>query len=341
MHRAFAEGIGTHQDAAFLVLQGTGDDFRRRGAAAVDQHHQWHAFAGVCRVGREAQFGVGDAAFGVDDQALGKEMIRHLHSRLQHAARVVAQVENQAAHLLAVVFAEFGQRLADLVTGLDLELGDADITVAVFQHLRLDALDLNGRPRQRYVKRRAAIAHQRQRDFLADLAAHLVDRFLHVLSLGRRAIDLHDQVACLNAGLGGGGVVDGRNHLDQAVFDAHFDAQTTEFAAGAFLQLLEILRAEVGRVRIKVAEHALDRVFQQRFVVHRLDVGSFDPIHDLGKGPQLVKRQRRLGVGIGFGGCDCCRRGWRGFFGSLRQGRADNDGNCQGQRGEAGQMQHV
>ncbi|RMQ21784.1 hypothetical protein ALQ08_05072 [Pseudomonas syringae pv. delphinii] len=54
LHRAFAEGIGTHQDAAFLVLQGTGDDFRRRGAAAVDQHHQWHAFAGVCRVGRKA-----------------------------------------------------------------------------------------------------------------------------------------------------------------------------------------------------------------------------------------------------------------------------------------------
>src|SRR3990167_4348798 len=97
LHRAFAEAVGAHQYAALVVLQGAGDDFRGRGAAAVDQYHQWHAFAGIGRVGGEAQFGVGDAALGVDDQALLQEVIGDLHGRLQHAAGIVAQVEDDAA----------------------------------------------------------------------------------------------------------------------------------------------------------------------------------------------------------------------------------------------------
>ncbi len=68
LHRALAEAVGAHQYRALVILQGAGDDFRSRGAAAVDQHHQWYAFAGIGRVGVEAQLGVGDTPFGVDDQ---------------------------------------------------------------------------------------------------------------------------------------------------------------------------------------------------------------------------------------------------------------------------------
>jgi hypothetical protein len=88
-----------------------------------------------------------------------------------------------------------------------------------------------------HVERVAAIAHQGQGDFLADLAAHLVHGFGHGLAAGRLAVDLDDEVAGLHAGLGGRGVVDRRDHLDEAVFGADFDAQAAEFAAGAFLQL--------------------------------------------------------------------------------------------------------
>ena len=79
LHRALAEAVGAHQHAALVILQGAGDDFRSRGAAAVDQYHQWHAFAGVGRVGIETQFGVGDTALGVDDQAFLEEVIGDFH----------------------------------------------------------------------------------------------------------------------------------------------------------------------------------------------------------------------------------------------------------------------
>ncbi|MNV91350.1 hypothetical protein D3C71_1858380 [compost metagenome] len=51
LHRALAEAVGAHQHAALMILQGAGDDFRGRSAAAVDQHHQGHPFAGIRRVG--------------------------------------------------------------------------------------------------------------------------------------------------------------------------------------------------------------------------------------------------------------------------------------------------
>ncbi len=87
----------------------------------------------------------------------------------------------------------------------------------------------------------ATVAYQGQGDLLADLAAHLVHGFGHGLATGRLAVDLDDQVASLDAGLGRRGVVDGRDHLDEAVFGADFDAQAAEFAAGAFLQFLRSL----------------------------------------------------------------------------------------------------
>jgi len=172
--------------------------------------------------------------------------------------------------------------------------------------------------------------------FFADLAAHLVHGFGHGLAAGRGAVDLDDQVTGLHAGPGGGGVIDGRDHLDEAVFLAHFNTQATKFAAGALLQLLEVLGAEVGRVRVKVAEHALDGVFQQGLVVHRLNVSGLDAVHDLGEGAQLLQRQRRLGRHLGS-----WHRCWLGRLCGNGQGRADRQGDGQGQLGETRRVQHV
>ncbi|MNZ53825.1 hypothetical protein D3C78_717130 [compost metagenome] len=217
-----------------------------------------------------------------------------------------------------------------------MELGDTDVAVVVLQQLALHALDLDDRAGQGHVEGIAAVAHQGQGDFLADLAAHLVDRFGHGLATGRGAVDLDDQVAGLHAGTRGRGVIDRRDNLDEAVFLAYFDAQPAELAAGAFLQLLEVLGAEVGRVRVKVAEHALDGIFQQGLVIHRLHIGRLDAVHDLGEGAQLFKRQWRLGGHLGGRYC--------GRLGRVRgsgQGRADRQGDGQGQLGETRRVQHV
>ena len=49
---------------------------------------------------------------------------------VEQAAGVVAQVQDDAVELLAVVFAQLGQGLGHFVAGLDLKLGDADVAVA-------------------------------------------------------------------------------------------------------------------------------------------------------------------------------------------------------------------
>src|SRR5690606_40838245 len=68
------------------------------------------------------------------------------------------------------------------------------------------------------------------------------------------------------AGSGCGSVIDGRNHLDKAVLDTDFDAQATELPAGAFLQLGEGFRLKIGRVRVEIAQHALDGRSEERRV---------------------------------------------------------------------------
>ncbi|MNH03417.1 hypothetical protein D3C79_626790 [compost metagenome] len=89
-------------------------------------------------------------------------------------------------------------------------------------------------------------------------------------------------------------------------------------------------------MRVKVAEHALDGVFQQGLVVYRFDVGGLDAVQDLGEGAQFFQRQWRLGGHLG---------GWHcGGLGRLcggGQGRADRQGDGQGQLGETRRVQHV
>lgn len=256
----------------------------------------------------------------------------YLDGGLQHAAGVVAQVQDQALETALVVLAQLVQRLDHFLAGVDLELGDAQVGVAGFEDLALDTLDLDDGALEFDVERSAAIADDGQGDRGAGLAAHAVDRFGHRLALGRLAVDLHDQVAGLDAGAGRGGVVDRRDHLDEAVFAADLDAQAAELAAGAFLQLGEVLRAEVGGVRVEVAEHALDGVLQQGLVVHWLDIGGLHPVENLGEGTQLVEGQRGTAT-VGQ---------WRGVgrgVGSLGRARAEQQGQRQGGGTEA--MQHV
>ena len=51
LDRALAEGARAEQRRALVVLQGAGHDFRSRGRAAVDQHHQRLAM-GEVQLGR-------------------------------------------------------------------------------------------------------------------------------------------------------------------------------------------------------------------------------------------------------------------------------------------------
>ncbi len=158
LHRALAEALGTHDHAAALVLQRAGDDFRRGGAAAVDQHHERHVGSDRLAAGGEAHLGVGQAPFGVDHQAALQEGVGHGDGGLQHAARVVAQIEHQALQRAVALHAANG--VVDLLAAAALELADPQVAVARFQHFAAYAFGTNDLAGQGDVERRLLPAAQ-------------------------------------------------------------------------------------------------------------------------------------------------------------------------------------
>ena len=85
-------------------------------------------------------------------------------------------------------------------------------------------------------------------------------------------------------------------------------------------------------MRVEVAEHALDGIFQQGLVAYRLDVGCLDAIHHLGEGAQIIQRQR------GLAARRRCRRGGR--LGRLQGGGAEQQPKGQSQASGAKAMGH-
>ena len=84
-----------------MVLECTGQDFRCRGRATVDQHHNGRACHDVACPCAETQARALDTAFGVDDKPFIEQGIRRLYSRLQHATRIVAQVYDKPVKVTA------------------------------------------------------------------------------------------------------------------------------------------------------------------------------------------------------------------------------------------------
>ena len=123
------------------------------------------------------------------------------------------------------------------------------------------------------------------------LAAHPLDRVGQRHALHRGVVQPDDQIAGANAGPLGGGVVNRRDHLEKAVFLPDLDAQAAEFAGGADLQILERLGVQIGGMRIEIAQHAANGVFQQILVLDRLDVILLDGVEYAGERAQLVQRQ--------------------------------------------------
>jgi len=92
-------------------------------------------------------------------------------------------------------------------------------------------------------------------------------------SFDRSIVEPDDQIAGTDARLGGWRVVDGRNHLDKAIFlAADFDSQSAKLTGRADLQVLKSFGVQKSRVRIEIAQHAANGVFQQILILDRLDV---------------------------------------------------------------------
>ena len=89
---------------------------------------------------------------------------------------------------------------------------------------------------------------------------------------------------------GGRRVVDGGDHLEEAVLHADLDAHAAELAAGADAQLAVVLFVQVARVRVEAVQHALDGLLEELLVGHALDVVALDAAEHLGEHPQVLER---------------------------------------------------
>src|SRR5208282_3797819 len=273
LHRAFAEGLGAENDGALLILQSAGDDFAGARAAAVDQHHH--------RIVNEVRLLVREvfllliflAPLRVNDQPAVEKIVRNLYRLVQQSARIVAQVEHYSLELAVLLRFEPVNRLLHPLARVLLEGGDADVSVAAVERLRLDRLNLDDVARERHREQLGhAVAMKRQPDLAALGPAHPLDRLGERHVLGEVVVDLDDLVAGLESGAIRRRVLDRRNYGERAVLDGYFDSESAEAAARLDFEVAVQVGRQVGAMRVERRQHAADGAVDQLFGRYRFDV---------------------------------------------------------------------
>ena len=88
LYETLAERTTTNNRTTVVVLQRSGENFARRGASLVDQHHDLHVLRRAFAVGVFAQLLV-TAVLGVDDQlALVQKLVGHGDRLIEEPAGV-------------------------------------------------------------------------------------------------------------------------------------------------------------------------------------------------------------------------------------------------------------
>ena len=136
-----------------------------------------------------------------------------------------------------------------------------------------------------------ALADDLEPDLGVDRPAHLLDRLIEGETLHGFVVEIGDDVVGHDAGLRRRGVVDRRDHLDQAVFHRDLDAEPAELTAGLHLHVAKTLGVHVARMRIEAGQHARDRGFDQLAVVGLLDIVA---AHAL----EHIAEQIELAIGV-------------------------------------------
>ena len=120
-----------HHGRALVVLQRAGHDLGRRRRAAIDQHNE--RLAGgqmfVARPCVETLCLLRVAPPGRDDLAALKERIGDRDRLIEQSARIVAQIDDEAAQLVGRdLRSEVAQRLLQAFRRLFVESGDTDVS---------------------------------------------------------------------------------------------------------------------------------------------------------------------------------------------------------------------
>ena len=279
LHGAFAVGLIADDQGAAVVLHGAGENLRRRGAVAVDQHRQRPGIehAGILIVFHaDATAGLAHLHGGatVDEQA---DQFVHLQ---QGTAAVVAQVHHQAVDIL---FTQFHQQFRHVpggagviriatVEGVEIHIEGGNLDDAqlhgVAAVLHLDHFLLGGLFLQHHlvagnrdgagvVLAGAAGGNHFQAHLGALRPANLVDHFVqaHADDVDHLLVALgHSDHPVGGAQLplfGGRAAGHQAHHLGVAVLVLQHRADAFQRTAHADVEVLGIMRREIVGVRIK------------------------------------------------------------------------------------------
>ena len=300
LHRPLAEAARPQKHGTPVILERTGHDLRGRSGAAVDQDHNRQAFGQITGAGVVALGILFDPAARRHDLAALQEGIGDGDGLVQQSARVVAQVEDETDQLVAQLLLDLGHRGFNARCRLLGEAGDPDIADAAVLDAVAHRLDPDDVTRDRDLEGFLVATLDGQLDVRADRTAHALDRLVEGQAEDRLRIQLDDQVTGLDAGAERRGVVDRRDHHDDAVLHRHLDAEPAERPAGLHLHVLEAVLVEIAGMGIECREHALDRRFHQLLVRDLLHVFGSDALEHRRKEVKLavgVVAVRRLGQG--------------------------------------------
>ena len=181
-----------------MVLQRAGHDLGCRRRAAVHENDDAGAVEYVAAARRAREARVDRTAVRRDDHARVEKQVGHVDRRIEHAAGVVTQVENQAVEHAARCVLQVVNRAAHLARGVLAELADAYVAIGRGQELAVHARHANNAAAHRVIDR-LAVAHDRDRHARTGLATQLRDRLAQVAGVERRAVNRDDLVAAAQA----------------------------------------------------------------------------------------------------------------------------------------------
>ena len=112
------------------------------------------------------------------------------------------------------------------------------------------------------------------------VAAHLLDRLVEIEAVDQLTVDVGDVIAGLDPCAPCGRVLGRSDDLHRTVLDRNGEAKAAVIPVGRGLELVEVGRFDVARMRIQRGEHAVDCALDQRLVVDLVDIIRLDALID-------------------------------------------------------------
>ena len=328
LYETLAERTTTNNRTTVVVLQRSGENFARRGASLVDQHHDLHVLRRAFAVGVFAQLLV-TAVLGVDDQlALVQKLVGHGDRLIEEPAGIAPQVENQFRHPFG---AQRRQRLAEFVESGPRELPQLDVPHAVGDaEGRFDAPDGNDAAHDLDLDQIGdALPFETETDRRAARSAqHFDDVVLGNLTPGdKRIADLDNAVPGLDAGLVARALRNDVQHDDRVGGHVEDHADAVELPFERFVQSLHFRGGDIDRMGVQLLDQHRNDVFGERVHRHRVDILVLDQRERIG---EFVVGQRHAAEHA----LELRRGGVAAQI--LAQNEAQNDSRGQQQREEDG-----